>query len=252
MHRPERPPDTAFLVLTSLFLAALVVCNLIAGKFIQVDLGLGLAFTISAGTLPYPLTFLVTDVLSEIYGRRAANRVVWCGLVASLFVLGVLWLGAQFEAIAGSPISTEVYAHVFANNAPRTILASMVAYLAAQFLDVWLFHFWKQLTDGRHLWLRNNASTICSQLLDSALVVLVLFVGKRPFAELWPMIGSLWLFKLLCALADTPFFYLAVWLFHRAAPASTSAQPNGAPRGQPLGEPDVTEPTEPFAEAVAD
>lgn len=227
-HRPERPPDTPFLVLTALFLAALVVCNLIAQKFVAVDVG-WFVFKVSAGALPYPVTFLVTDVMSEIYGKRLTDRVVWSGFVASLFVLGVLALGDAFPALENSPISQETYAQVFASNAPRTILASMTAYLAAQLLDVRLFHYWKRLTNGRHLWLRNNASTIASQLVDSALVVLVLFAGKMPGDEMLHLVLHLWFFKLLCALADTPFFYLAVWLFQRGdrRAAAVATPPTG-------------------------
>jgi uncharacterized integral membrane protein (TIGR00697 family) len=209
----DRPVDFPFLVLASLFLASLVVCNLIASKFLTVDLGFKV-FTLSAGALPYPVTFLCTDLLSEIYGKRRANLVVWSGFAASLFVLGALWLGNQFAAIPDSPISDETYRAVF-QNAPRVIFASMTAYLLAQLLDVRLFHFWRDLTDGRHLWLRNNGSTILSQLVDSILVVLVLFTGVWPLEKMVDTIVDLWLFKLLVALLDTPFAYLGVWLWGR-------------------------------------
>lgn len=212
LHDPEqRPVDGAYLVLAALFLSALVVCNLIANKFLTVDLGFKV-FTVSAGALPYPLTFLATDLLSEIYGHRRANQVVWAGFVASLFALLALWLGEQFTAIEKSPVSDEVYRAAFSNTW-RIIAASMTAYLVAQFADVKLFHFWRRLTDGRHLWLRNNASTILSQLLDSLLVVLVLFWGRMTAGEMGALVFDLWLFKALMALADTPFFYLGThWL----------------------------------------
>lgn len=205
-----------FLVLSALFVAALVACNLIANKFVTVDLGWKV-FTVSAGILPYPVTFLVTDILSEVYGKRRANQVVISGFVASVFVLGVLWLGHQFPAIATSPVDDESYRLVF-QNAKRVIAASMIAYLAAQFVDVQLFHFWRNLTRGRHLWLRNNASTITSQLLDTTLVVLVLFVGTEDQDRIGGYILDGWLFKSLCALADTPMIYAAVWGFRRWAP----------------------------------
>ena len=98
--------------------------------------------------------------------------------------------------------------------------ASMTAYLAAQFLDIRLFHFWKRMTNGRHLWLRNNASTICSQLLDTVLVVSVLFAGtwldeKVSTAQVGGMIVDGWTFKVLCALADTPICYVVVHVYRR-------------------------------------
>ena len=209
----DRPVDFVFLVLAAVFLASLVVCNLIANKFLTVDLGFKV-FVLSAGALPYPITFLATDLLSELYGRRRANRVVWAGFAASLFALLALWLGAQFPALSDSPVSDETYNAAFANTW-RVIAASMTAYLFAQFIDVRLFHFWKGLTKGRHLWLRNNASTVVSQLLDSVLVVLVLFYGVWGTDQMLSTIFDLWLFKALCALADTPLFYFGTWLLKR-------------------------------------
>ncbi len=209
----SRPVDTIFLVLAAVFLSSLVVCNLIANKFLTVDLGFKV-FTLSAGALPYPITFLATDLLSELYGRRRANRVVMAGFVASLFALLALWLGGEFQAIDGSPVSQETYQSAFGNTW-RVISASMTAYLVAQFLDVRLFHFWRDLTKGKHLWLRNNASTVVSQLLDSVLVVLVLFWGAKPGDEMLSIILDLWLFKALVAFADTPLFYFFTWLLKR-------------------------------------
>ncbi|HIE71049.1 MAG TPA: VUT family protein [Planctomycetes bacterium] len=210
----ERPTDFLFLLLAAMFLSSLVTCNLIAGKLLIVDLGF-YEFRLSAGALPYPLTFLVTDLLSELYGRRRATKVVWAGFVASLFALSALWLGEQFHAYEGSPgFSDETYREVF-GLAPRAIAASMTAYLVAQFIDVRMFHYWKTLTKGRHLWLRNNASTIVSQLLDSVLVIVVLFWGKMTGSEMTTIILDLWLFKALVALADTPLFYLGTWYFQR-------------------------------------
>ena len=209
----DRPVDFPFLVLASLFLSSLVVCNLIASKFLTVDLGFKV-FTLSAGALPYPITFLCTDLMSEIYGKRRASMVVWSGFAGSLLVLLALWLGDQFQAIPDSKISDETYQLVF-QNAPRVIAASMTAYLLAQLLDVRLFHYWKNLTKGKHLWLRNNGSTILSQLVDSVLVVLVLFTGVWGAEQMFEVILDLWLFKLLVALVDTPFAYLGVGVWKR-------------------------------------
>ncbi len=211
-----------YLLLAGLFVAALVTCNLIANKFIEVDLGFH-TFIISAGVLPYPLTFLVTDLLSELYGRRKTNAVVIVGFVASMLVLGILLLAKCFPAIPDSPVSDEIYNQVFANTW-RVIGASMVAYLGAQLLDVKLFHFWKDLTQGKHLWLRNNASTIFSQLLDTTLVVTVLFAGQIPFNILLEFILHGWFFKLLCALLDTPILYLAVYKARKYFSLSANAE----------------------------
>lgn len=202
-----------YLLLGGLFITALITCNLIANKFVTVDLGFKV-FTISAGVLPYPITFLLTDILSEIYGRKKTNAIVYTGFFASLFVLFMLYLGSVFPSIEESPVSNEYYNTVF-QNSWRVILASMVAYLTAQLVDVRLFHFWKKLTKGKKLWLRNNASTVLSQLVDTTLVVLVLFVGVLPFDTIGNFILDGWFFKVIAALIDTAFIYFFIWLIRR-------------------------------------
>ena len=194
-----------YLYLAATFIAALVVCNLIANKFITIDLGFK-TFVISAGVLPYPITFLITDILSEIYGKKKTARIVWAGFGASLFVLGVLLLAQQFTAIEGSPVDNETFNKVFGNSW-RVIFASMTAYLCAQLIDVRIYHFWKEKTAGKHLWLRNNFSTVFSQLVDTTLVVCVLFLGIRSYSEIIQFILDGWLFKMLCAFIDTPLLY---------------------------------------------
>jgi uncharacterized integral membrane protein (TIGR00697 family) len=205
-HRPlEGRAEVLYLLLAAMFTGSLVVTNLIANKFISVD-WFGREFILSAGVLPYPLTFLITDLLSEIYGRRRANLVVFGGFLASILVLVTLYLGDMFPAIADSKVDDGIYHTVFGNSW-RVIGASMTAYLVAQIVDIRIFHFWKRLTKGKHLWLRNNASTLLSQLLDSALVVMVLFVGTWSPSQMGWVILDLWMFKASVALIDTPLFY---------------------------------------------
>ena len=194
--------ERLYYVLGALFIAALITCNLIANKFISIDLGFKV-FTISAGVLPYPLTFLITDILSELYGQKRTTQVVLSGLVASIFVLFVLWLG-----------SDQTYNNVF-QNAWRAIAASMFAYLAAQLIDVRLFHFWKKITGGKMLWVRNNFSTLASQLVDTTLVVFVLFVGTLPFGTMADYIWDGWLFKATAAAFDTVLIYAFMWWARR-------------------------------------
>ena len=212
MTRTDREPGLfGLLFLSSLFIGSLVVCNLVATKFTEVDLGFK-TFTISVGILPYPLTFLVTDILSEIYGKKRASQVVVCGFGVSLMVIGIVQLALAFDALSfgvGDAAFQEVFGQTW-----RVVGASMTAYLAAQLVDVQLFHFWKNLTKGKHLWLRNNASTIGSQLLDTVLVVSILFWDDPEVSgdQIYGMIRDGWIFKMLCALADTPLAYAAVYL----------------------------------------
>lgn len=200
-----------YIVLAGLFIASLVVCNLIANKFISLDLGF-YTFVLSAGVLPYPITFLITDFLSEFYGRKRTNYIILSGFIALIFVLFVIWLGSQFNSIENSPISDSSYDLLFGNS-QRVIIASMAAYLFAQLIDVRIFHFWKKVTSGRHLWLRNNFSTIISQLVDTTLVVGIIFIDTESFGTIGKMILDGWLFKILCALFDTPIMYIGSWLF---------------------------------------
>jgi len=197
--------DQLYIFLCAIFISSLVTCNLIANKFVTVDLGFKV-FIVSAGILPYPLTFLVTDLISELYGQKKANIVVFSGFIASMFVLLFLWLGGQFNAIPDSIVNDDTYNKVF-QNAWRIIAASMIAYLFAQFIDVRIFHFWKRLTNGKHLWLRNNGSTIASQLVDTTLVVMILFVGVWEMSNIVSAIIDGWLFKMLMAAIDTPIIY---------------------------------------------
>ena len=201
--------DQLYIVLVGIFIASLITCNLIANKFVTVDLGFKV-FIVSAGILPYPLTFLVTDLISEIYGQKRANLVVFSGFIASMFVLLFLWLGGQFNAIPSSIVGDETYNSVF-QNAWRIIAASMIAYLFAQFVDVRIFHFWKKLTNGKHLWLRNNGSTVASQLIDTTLVVCILFLGVWNGDQIFQAIIDGWLFKMLMAFIDTPIIYSIVY-----------------------------------------
>ena len=202
--------DHLYIFLCAIFISSLITCNLIANKFVSVDLGFKV-FIVSAGILPYPLTFLVTDLISELYGQKKANIVVFSGFVASMFVLLFLWLGGQFNAIPSSIVNDDTYNAVF-QNAWRIIAASMTAYLFAQFIDVRIFHFWKRLTNGNHLWLRNNGSTIASQLIDTTLVVIILFVGVWESGQIVSAIIDGWLFKMLMAAIDTPIIYAIIHL----------------------------------------
>lgn len=210
------------MLLSALFISALITCNLIANKFITIDLGFK-QFVISAGVLPYPITFLITDILSEIYGKKKTQEVVVVGFAAAIFTLFILALGAWFDAIPNSVVSDEVYNQVF-KNSWRLIGASMAAYIVAQLVDVRLFHFWKRITKGRMLWVRNNFSTIFSQLVDTILVVSIIFAGRENFSTITRYIIDGWLFKVIIAAIDTPFFYAAVYWYRNKYDISDSSQ----------------------------
>lgn len=198
-----------YLILAGLFIAALVSCNLIFQKFFSWS-PFGLyTFEISVGIIPYPITFLVTDIISEIYGRKKANQVVMAGLFASVFVLGIVMVAESVAATSWSPVDDGTFSKVFGLTGVA-VGASMLAYLLAQFIDIRVFHFWKRLTKGKHLWLRNNGSTFTSQLVDTATVLgLLCSVGAIEWDKFGILLLNGFLFKVLMAMIDTPILYLA-------------------------------------------
>ena len=208
-----RKYDFVFLVLSGFFLASLVLANALVFKFVDVPLPyIGLA-TISVGVLPYPITFLCTDLISELYGKRRANAIVLTGFLVSVYMLLILQIGRELPVSHLQDDSIQGhYVAVFGQSA-RAIFASMVAYLIAQLFDVRLYHFWRKVTNGRHLWLRNNASTMLSQLIDSTAVVTILFVGVWSWNEIGAVILASYAYKLLVAAFDTPLMYAGSWLF---------------------------------------
>lgn len=227
----HRRRERVFLVLAGLFLGTLAMLNILgisrfivlAGYTAETGLTFGqwgdITFLIAVGVLPYPVTFMCTDLISEFYGRRRANFVVWVGLILNVWVIFILWLAGILPGTE-SPAFFEIRTLAFG-----AVTASMLAYLAAQFVDVHLFHFWKRLTKGKHLWLRNNGSTLVSQAVDTVAVILITYqvggLGEmiKPDTNIPVLLITLiltgYVFKLGVALFDTPLIYLAVAMLKR-------------------------------------
>lgn len=209
-----------YLYLAALFITSLVVSNLIFQKFFywypfDGKIFGSRLFELSVGILPYPITFLITDLISEIYGKIAANRVVTAGIFASFFSMGILLIADYVPAMESSPVDNTTFTQVFSLS-PLAVLASMIAYLLAQFVDIRIYHFWKKLTNGKMLWLRNNFSTFASQFLDTFSVVCLLSVfGVLPWDLFFGLVLSGFIFKVIVALLDTPLLYLLVWMFKK-------------------------------------
>jgi len=208
-HRKKA--ETLFLILTALFVTALVTSNLIFQKFFYWN-PLGLyRFELSVGIIAYPITFLITDIISEVFGQKRAQRVVLAGVFASFFALLIVIVSDIAPATNWSPLTDQEFSKSFSYTY-LAVAASLAAYLFAQFLDVQVFHFWKRVTKGKHLWLRNNFSTFTSQFVDTFTVLFLL----SSFQVLeWDLFGKLllngFLFKVMFALFDTPFVYLGVY-----------------------------------------
>jgi uncharacterized integral membrane protein (TIGR00697 family) len=204
-----------YLVLAGLFIAFLVSSNLIFQKFFFwapfAFLGITYTFEISVGIIPYPITFLITDFISEIFGKRKADYVVYAGIFATLFILALIFLAEVAPATEWSPIGNETFSKVFGFTA-LAVFASMIAYLVAQLIDIRIYHFWKKLTNGRHLWLRNNFSTMTSQFVDTFTVLFLLgLFGVIEWERFNLLLINGFLFKVIVAALDTPVLYLLVF-----------------------------------------
>jgi len=236
----RRRREWTFLVLVGIFLGSLTMLNILGvSRFIDLSSWLGISddsdfrFSLAVGVLPYPITFFCTDLISEIYGRKRANMVVWIGLILNLWVLFVLWLGGWLEApadLVDGRLTPEIidgkaevpYGYAFYEIRKLTFgatMASMIAYLTAQFIDVQVFHFLKSKTKGKKLWLRNNVSTLTSQLVDSIAVILIThyYANALPIQEgvsipyqLMMFVLSAYAFKVVFALLDTIPIYFVV------------------------------------------
>jgi len=228
--------EVVFIVLAGFFLGSLAMLNILGiSRYIHFDIkifDLEIPVMLFVGILPYPITFLCTDFISELYGRHRANMVVWTGLLLNIWVLFILWLGGILPPIpemlpeTGLPSCDEPsrsFFHIRMLTFGATA-ASMIAYLTAQFVDVQVFHLVKKMTRGKHLWLRNNVSTITSQLVDSIAVVLITYFyahaiqvpeGRTVAQTLIIFILSSYIFKLLSALVDTLPFYMGVKFFSK-------------------------------------
>ncbi|MDD3399315.1 MAG: queuosine precursor transporter [Candidatus Methanomethylophilaceae archaeon] len=194
-----------FITLVAVFVTSLVTANVLATKLFMFG-----DFILPAGVIAYPITFLMTDVIGEMWGKKVVTKVVWAGFFCSLLAMSLGFIAVMLPA-APFYERQEFFAELF-GRVGRITGASLIAYIVSQLNDVWVFHKLKDLTHGKHLWLRNNVGTISSQLFDTILFITIAFYGIMPTSVLFSMIMSQWLIKILIALFDTPFCYwLVAW-----------------------------------------
>ena len=222
--------EIVFILLSGIFIGTLAMLNILGiSRLIDLSFtifGIKVPFTVFVGVLPYPVTFLCTDIISEFYGKKRAAYVVWTGLILNIWVIFILWIGGILPPeITRDPLtelpSRDNPAFVFfqiRNWTFSATLASMLAYLTAQLVDVHIFHFLKKKALTK-LWLRNNGSTMTSQMVDSVAVVLITYFSTNAIHItnnqnvthfLIILIFSNYLFKFIAALIDTLPFYLSV------------------------------------------
>jgi len=195
--------ETKYSILVGLFVMALTVSALIGAKIIPLW---GIAF--SATAITFPITFLVTDIISEVWGRKKAHSVVWIGFFV-IIIAYILVLIAIKLPVASFWQGQEAYAQTL-GLVGRIVFGGLIAYIISQHHDVWAFHFWKVKTRNKYLWFRNNASTLMSQLINTIIFVPIAFYGVLPNSALIPTILGHFLIKAIFAIVDTPFTYLGV------------------------------------------
>lgn len=194
-------------LLFALFVASMVMVNTLGTKITTI-----LGVRVSVGIFFVPVLFLTTDIIGEVFGRKEASR-----FVNMATIMLVLLFVMMSVCIAIKPNESwdmqEQYATVFGSSMRMTI-ASLISFVVAQQLDVFMFSLWGKITKGKHLWIRNNMSTIVSQLIDTTIFEFIAFWHLTPkftTSYIFSLILPYWLFKVVFALLDTPFCYLGVW-----------------------------------------
>ena len=182
--------------------ASIITANIQVVKTVEI-----FGFVATLGNVLYGSIFFATDILSEVYGRKAARRGVWLGFIGMLLMALWMQIGLRFIPHA-SDFAQGSLSTIF-DLMPRIAAGSMVAYLVSQHHDIWAFLYWKKRTRGRFLWLRNNASTVVSQAIDSAIFCSIALWGLYDTNVWLQILVSTYVMKLIVAAIDTPFLYLA-------------------------------------------
>lgn len=188
------------IVLNGFFVMSLLVSNVTASKIISIG-----NLIVPAAVVAYAITFLCTDVIGELYGKEEANKTVRLGFILQLFSIGLLYVAIKLPPAPFMMEYNEVFQQVLGQSL-RVVIASLIAYTISQFNDVYIFHKLKDIHGSKHKWLRNNLSTITSQLIDTSIFITIAFYGVVP--NLWALILGQFTIKVVLALLDTPFFYL--------------------------------------------
>jgi uncharacterized integral membrane protein (TIGR00697 family) len=219
------------MLLAGLFLSTLGLLNVVGlTRIFNFSFSLGpweIPVVLPLGVLPYPITFLCIDLICEFYGKSRARLVVWVGLFINLWILFILWIAGFLPPHVALDPNTHLPATTDPNftfyqirlYTTSGVIGGMVAYLVAQLIDVHIFQFCKQWTQGKHLWLRSNVSTLVSQFIDTAIVISFVYCltdamiqapGQSAIAHLMTIIFSSYIFKMLVTLFSTIPFYIAV------------------------------------------
>ena len=193
------------LALYAIIIVNMIVCNIQVLKLVDF-----FGLTMTLGNIAYCSAFMATDLLVECYGKVEARNAINLSLFALVFTTIALQLTLHYTP-SQHDIHHSAMAQLF-QCIPRIAVASLVAYWVAQYHDVWAFNWWKERTGGRHLWLRNNASTMVSQAIDTAVFTIIAFYGVYEWPIVWSLFYTTVLIKWVIAVLNTPAVYLGRWL----------------------------------------
>lgn len=206
-----------FVYLNALFVGLLVISNILAVKLFSIG-----EYMLPGAAIVYVVTYLLTDVIGEVYGKEAARKTVTAGFFTQVMAMIFIFLTIQLPAAPIFALNTEFEAIL--GGSFRVMIASLAAYLMSQHFDVFIFHKLKAKHGESKLWLRNNLSTMSSQLIDTTIFIVIAFIGTMPLSVLGGMIVTQYVFKLIVAVVDTPIAYLLV-RFAKKETVKTKYQP---------------------------
>ena len=196
-----------YTILSAVFLSALILAEITGGKLIALPALGGMSFAITMGVLPFPITFIITDLINEYFGRAGIRFITFVGMGAVLLVLLLLRLDMIIPAAPVSPIDDRSFNIVFGFST-RIIIGSLIAYLVSQLVDISVFHLVRSRTGLRMFWLRATGSTLVSQFIDSFLVLYIAFIGTLPMGEIGTISAANYAYKAIIAIITTPLLYV--------------------------------------------
>lgn len=194
-----RKTEKNLMLLNCLFVVSLIIANVAASKIVSFW-----GLVVPAAIVAYPVTFLITDVIGEIWGKDEANKTVKIGFICQIFSLILIALAIMLPVAPFADNQLEFKSIL--GQSFRCVMASLIAYLCSQSWDVFVFHKLKNINGEKHKWIRNNLSTMTSQIIDTVIFITIAFWGSVP--NIITMILSQYFIKLVYALLDTPFFYI--------------------------------------------
>lgn len=206
-------PFKLFFVLGAAFLTFLLMAEVTGSKWIRLPV-LGFHFNLTLGVIPFPITFIITDVLNEYYGRKGVRYLTVVGMIMIVLAYFLLQIDMSIPATGNSPVDDHSFRVVFFNTG-QVIAGSVIAYLIGQLVDIQIFHFIRRKTKNRFVWLRATGSTIFSQLLDSYVVIFVAYWGQYEFQTLNDISSTNFGYKILIAIGITPLIYLSHFVIEK-------------------------------------